>query len=180
MADTETKNQVNIGLRYLGTVGSTLFGVMGALALITPEQAQQLAAALHELSNSILTGYGALLKMWVILGPAGAIALTTLGIKSGGFKALGAKLLKMATNDVPAASPPSVGGLESLPPPSPQLDIAKAQAAIANARSAKDVLIAATIGLPSVQTIVADKTTADAAVSESVVAADVVKVVSTK
>lgn len=179
MADTETKNQINIGLRYLGTAGGTLFTVMGALALITPDQAQQLATALHELNQSILTGYGALVKMWVILGPVGIGIFTTLGIKSGGFKALGAKLLKMATADVPQAAPAPRPGLESALP-SPQADIAKAQAAIAGATSAKDVLIAATIGLPSVQTIVADKPTADAADSESVVAADEIKVVPAK
>lgn len=42
---------------------------------------------------------------------------------------------------------------------------------------AKQALIAATISLPEVQTIVADKKTADAAPSESVVAADAVSVV---
>lgn len=179
MADTGTKNQVNIGLRYLGTIATTLFTVLGAATLITPEQAQQLTVALHELNQSILTGYGALLKMWVILGPVGAAVLTTLGIKSGGFKALGAKLLKMATADVPQAA--SIGGAASVGlPGSVQEDVAKAQVAIANAATAKDVLVAATIGLPQVQAIVADKATADASPSESVVAADEVKVIPAK
>lgn len=44
------------------------------------------------------------------------------------------------------------------------------------AEDAKQALIAATIAQPSVQTIVTDKTTADAAPSESVVAADSVTI----
>lgn len=57
---------------------------------------------------------------------------------------------------------------------------------IANDRSqpqssdARQALIAATISLPEVQTIVTDKKTADAAPSESVVAAEAVSIVPTK
>lgn len=177
---TELQNKLGTLKRYGTTVGGTALFIMATLQWLTPAQIAELKAQADILNQSIVTGYGALTKMWLIAGPLAVGIAMKMGWNSSSMQALGSKLLKMATNDVPAAPPPIAGGFESLPPPSPQLDIAKAQAAIASATSAKDVLIAATIGLPSVQTIVADKTTADAAVSESVVAADVVKVVPAK
>ena len=146
MANGETQNQLNIALRYAGTSLGTLFTILGALQFIPPEKVHDLTTALQDLQTSVITGYGALLKMWVILGPAAIATLTALGIKSGSIQSLGAKLLSM-TKSGPAAE------------------------------QAKQVLIASTIALPEVQTIVTDKKTADAAPSESVVAADAVKVV---
>lgn len=156
----EQQNQVNIALRYAGTSLGTLFTLLGAVQFISPEQVAQLASASHDLSASIITGYGALLKMWVILGPLAVGGLTALGIKSGAAKAMGAKLLDMATAVKNSADTP-----------------AEARLAIANAADAKQVLIAATIALPEVKTIVTDSATAAAAPSNSVVPETSVKIV---
>jgi uncharacterized protein YjeT (DUF2065 family) len=170
-ADTESKNQIKISLRYLGTAGGTAATILGAISLITPDQAKDLVQQIHILSESALTMYGALLKMWVILGPAGVIVLGYFGVKSGSIKAMATKLLGIATNE---ASPQASEA---------QKAIVQATSTIAQDKTipasddAKQTLIAATIALPEVQTIVTDKKTAEAAPSESVVAAEAVKVI---
>lgn len=84
-----------------------------------------------------------------------------------------------------AALAPIYAGLRASQSASPTNQVAQVQA-IANdptqpaAQGAKQALIAATISLPEVQTIVADKETAAAAPSESVVAAEEVSVIPTK
>lgn len=84
-----------------------------------------------------------------------------------------------------AALAPIYAGLRASQSASPTNQVAQVQA-IANdptqpaAQDAKQALIAATISLPEVQTIVADKETAAAAPSESVVAAEEVSVIPTK
>lgn len=163
MADTESQNQFKIGLRYAGTSAATGATILAAFALITPDQAKDLVAQIHVFNDSVFTAYGALLKMWVILGPAAALALGYFGIKSGSVKGLISNLLTMAQAK---ASPGA----------------AAAQAAIVNAtgtiaqdktlpasETAKQTLIAATIALPEVQTIVTDRATAEKAPSTSVV-----------
>ncbi len=163
MADTESQNKLNIALRYAGTSAGTLFTIFGALQFVTPEQVAQLTAAVHDFNQSILSAYGALTKMWIILGPAAIIVLTKFGIKSGTVPELMAKLLRIATG---AASPEAAAA---------QKAIVQATAAIAQDKSipasddAKNTLIAATIALPEVQTIVTDKKTALASPSPSVV-----------
>lgn len=141
---TETKNQINVVLRVVGTSAGTLFTLLGAIQFLSPEQVAQLATASHDLSDSIITGYGALLKMWVILGPLALGGLGVAGFKSGSIKALGEKLLTLSHG------------------PSGEL--------------AKQSLIAATISLPSVQTIVTDKATADGAPSDAVIPTEKVKI----
>ncbi len=173
---TELQNKLGALKRYGTTAVGTALTIMAALQLLSPDQIAQLKAQADILNQSIVTGYGALTKMWIIAGPVAVGIAVKMGWNSSSLQALGSKLLKMATADVPQA--PSVGGLESVGAAgSAQADVAKAQVAIANATSAKDVLVAATIGLPQVQAIVTDKETADAIPSASVVAADAVKVV---
>lgn len=145
-ATTESKNQLNIALRYAGTSAGTLFTLLGAIQFLTPEQVAQLATASHDLSNSIITGYGALLKMWVILGPVVVGGLAVVGFKSGSIKSMGEKLLTLSHG-------PS-----------------------GNTELAKQSLIAATVSLPSVKTIVTDKETAAAAPSDAVIPEEKVKI----
>jgi hypothetical protein len=105
MADlTESKNQVNAGLRYAGASAGTLFTVLGALQFVTPEQVAELTTQIHILNDSLFTAYGALLKMWVILGPVMVGVLGYFGVKSSSVKAIGEKLRAIATG---AASPAS-------------------------------------------------------------------------
>ncbi len=172
----ELQNKLGTLKRYGTTAGATALTIMAALQLLSPEQIAELKAQADILNQSIVTGYGALTKMWIIAGPVAIGIAVKMGWNSSSMQALGSKLLKMATVDVPQA--PSVGGAASVGAAgSAQADVAQAQAAIANATTAKDVLVAATIGLPQVQAIVTDKATADAVPSASVVAADAVKVI---
>lgn len=147
MADTGTQNQLNAGLRYAGTSAGTLFGVLGALSLITPDQAHDLAAQVQILNQSILTAYGALLKMWVILGPVAVIVAGYFGVKSASVQALGAKLLKIVSHEAPPATP-AAGGLESISAP-PGASVADAQVTIAKATSATEVLAAVVAAAPA-------------------------------
>ena len=165
MADTETGNKLNAGLRYAGTSAATIFTMMGALAILSPDQIAQLSIAVHQLNDSILSAYGALTKMWVILGPIAALYLGKVGVQSSGVKAIAEKLLHIA------AGPASPAAVEA------QKAVIQVTSAIAQDKSipasaeATQALIAATIALPQVQTIVTDQKTADAAPSPSVVAA---------
>lgn len=129
-------DQLNVALRYIGTSLGTLFTIFGAMQFVTPDQVSQLTVAVHDFNQSILSAYGALTKMWIILGPVGVIILARLGVKSSSVQAMGQKLLSIA-----------IGG----------------------SKDAQNTLVAATIALPQVQTIVTDKETALASPSPSVV-----------
>jgi hypothetical protein len=96
---SEFQNKLNAGLRYTGTSAFTLFTILGVLSLITPEQLAELKTQIDVLGQSILTGYGALTKMWIILGPVGAGLMLKLGIQSSTVQALAQKLLGIAKND---------------------------------------------------------------------------------
>jgi hypothetical protein len=161
-----TDNTTKISLRYLGTSAATAFTIMGALSIVTPDQAQQLVAALHQLNDSIVSGYGALTKMWVILGPVAGVWLTRVGISSGTVQGLIANLLQKAQ----ASPSPEAAAAQKA--------IVQATSTIAQNKSlpanqdATNTLIAATIALPQVQTIVTDAKTAAASLSPSVVSSD--------
>lgn len=104
MADTESQNQLNAALRYGGTAVGTLFTIFGALQFISPEQVAQLTAAVHDFNQSILSAYGALTKMWVILGPVAIFWLGKVGVQSSSVKAIADKLLKIASGPAGPAS----------------------------------------------------------------------------
>ena len=108
MADpnlTEGKNQLNAALRYAGTGAATLFTVLGAIAIIPPEKVPELITALHQFNESILSAYGALTKMWIIIGPIAGIWLAKVGVQSSSVKSIGEKLMSIAKG---AASPAAV------------------------------------------------------------------------
>lgn len=97
-ADTEFGNKLNAALRYGGASAGTMIGVFGAMQFVTPEQAQELVVQVHVLNESVLTMYGALSKMMVILGPMGVVVAGYFGIKSSSVKELAGKLLRIAAN----------------------------------------------------------------------------------
>lgn len=149
---TDTQSKLNAGLRYGAASAGTIVTVLGGMSLISPDQAHDLIQQVQILNQSILTAYGALLHMGVILGPVAVIVAGYFGVKSvPDVKELASRLLRIAQN-------PATG----------------------SSKDATQALIAATIALPSVQTIVTDQKTADAAPSESVVAAEAVKIIPTK
>lgn len=98
MADTELSNKVNSGVRYSGTVLATTFTIMAALSLISPDQLVALKTNLETLKTSVVTGYGALVNMWIILGPVAIGVAAKLGWNSSGVQAMAGKLLTIAAN----------------------------------------------------------------------------------
>lgn len=160
---TESQNKLNSALRYAGTSAGTLFTIFGAMQFVTPEQVTQLAAAMHDFNDSVVSMYGALTKMWIILGPVAIFWLGKVGWNSSSAKALGDKLRAFATGP---ASPAAVEAQKA----AIQVTAAVAQdKSIPTSEEAKNTLVAATIALPEVQTIVTDTKTALASPSPSVV-----------
>lgn len=96
---TEFQNKLNAALRYGGSNAAMLFTVMGVFSLLTPDQIVSLKAQIDVLQQSILTAYGALTKMGVILGPVAAIWLAKVGYSSSTVQAMASKLLGIAKND---------------------------------------------------------------------------------
>lgn len=116
MANTELQNKMSAAKRYAGTAGATLLTVLGALSFLTPEQIAEVKTQVDVLNQSMITAYGALTKMWIILGPVGVAVAAKLGWNSSGVQALAGKLLDIAKNDdkakevlVTAAASPDIG-----------------------------------------------------------------------
>lgn len=104
MANTESGNKLNAALRYAGTAGGTLLAIAGAMSLLNQAQITDLKAQIDILNHSIITGYGALVEMWTILGPVGVVVLGYFGVKSSSVKGLAEKLLRIAANAADPAS----------------------------------------------------------------------------
>lgn len=116
MPNTELQNKLSAARRYAGTAGATLLTVLGALSFLTPEQIAEVKTQVDVLNQSIVTAYGALTKMWIILGPVGVAVAAKLGWNSSGVQALAGKLLDIAKTDdkakevlVTAAASPDIG-----------------------------------------------------------------------
>lgn len=104
-------NQVNTALRYLGSAGATAFTIMGALAIIPADSSKELITQLHILGDSLGTAYGALTKMWVILGPVAFIWLTKMGVNSSSVKGLLGKLTTIAQSSNPVTASQAQAGI---------------------------------------------------------------------
>lgn len=120
MANTELSNKLSSALRYGGTGAGMLFTLMAVFSLLSPEQVADLKAQVEILNGSIVTGYGALLKMWIILGPIAIGIAAKLGWNSSGVQAMAGKLLTIAANK---ADPKAID----------------AKVAIVNAAASKDI-----------------------------------------
>jgi hypothetical protein len=99
MANTELSNKLNSALRYGGAAAGTAFTLMSVISLLTPDQVVQLKANIETLKTSIITGYGALVNMWIILGPVAIGVAAKMGWNSSGVQAMARKLLSIAAND---------------------------------------------------------------------------------
>lgn len=98
MANTELSNKLNSALRYGGATAGTAFAFLALISILSPEQVAELKAQVEILNNSIITGYGALIKMWIILGPIAIGVAAKLGWNSSSVQAMAGKLLTIATN----------------------------------------------------------------------------------
>lgn len=96
---TELQNKLNSALRYGGSNVAMLVTIMGAFSILSPEQIAEIKTQIDLLQQSILTAYGALTKMGVILGPVAAFWLAKLGWNSSTVQSLAAKLLGIAKNE---------------------------------------------------------------------------------
>jgi hypothetical protein len=96
---TEFSNKLNSALRYGGTAAGTGFTLLAVLSLLSPDQVVQLKGDVETLKTSIITGYGALLNMWIVLGPVAIGVAAKLGWNSSGAQAMARKLLSIASND---------------------------------------------------------------------------------
>lgn len=120
MADTEFGNKLNAALRYGGTAAGTVMTIGAVLSILKPEQVVELKAQVEILNNSIFTAYGALMKMWLILGPIALYWLGKMGWDSSTVQSLAGKLLRIAAN---TADPKAM----------------EAKIAIVNAAASKDI-----------------------------------------
>jgi hypothetical protein len=133
------------------------------MSLVSADQLVSLKANLETLKTSIITGYGALVNMGIVLGPVLVVIMAKMGWDSSSVQAISRKLLGIATG------PAGPAAIEA------QNAVIQATAAVAMDKTlpksdeAKNTLVAATIALPEVQTIVTDAKTALAAGSSSVI-----------
>jgi hypothetical protein len=97
--NTELSNKLNSALRYGGTGAGMLFTMMAVFSLLSPDQVVALKANVETLKTSIVTGYGALVNMWIILGPVAIGVAAKLGWNSSSAQAMARKLLSIASND---------------------------------------------------------------------------------
>lgn len=144
---TELQNKFGALKRYGTTAAGTALTIMAALQLLSPDQIAQLKAQADILNQSIITGYGALTKMWIIAGPVAVGIAVKMGWNSSGVKAIGAKLLSMVAHEPPPAS--NAGGLESLQVSAAPVSVAAAQETISKATSATEVLAAVVAAAPA-------------------------------
>ena len=160
---TESRNKLNSALRYAGTSAATMFTIFGMMQFVTPEQVAQLTQAVHEFNDSVISAYGALTKMWIILGPIAVFWMGKLGWNSSSVQAIGEKLRAIATGP---ASPSAIEAQKVA------INVTAAVAldkTIPTSEEAKNALVQATIALPQVEQIISDKKTAVAAGSPSVI-----------
>lgn len=99
MASTELQNKFSALKRYGVTAGGTALTIMAVLQLLSPEQVTEIKAQAEILNQSIITGYGALTKMWIIAGPVAVGFAVKMGWNSSSVQALAGKLLGIAKND---------------------------------------------------------------------------------
>lgn len=82
----------------VGAHGVTALTVLAALGWISPEDANGIIAAVHQLNDGIVQTVGALGKLWIIIGPIAAVLLTRLGVKNETVQNVLANLTKLATS----------------------------------------------------------------------------------
>lgn len=157
-----TKAQVDAASRHAITIAGTAIAIFGLQAKgFDPAKVTAMIQALGPVINDIVTAIGAAGTLYAMLKASNSASPTN----------------QIASATATAKGPASPESLAA------QQGLINATSSIAQDKTlpkneeATQTLIAATIALPSVQTIVTDKTTADAAPSPSVVAADAVKIV---
>jgi len=161
---TEAQSKLGSVLRHGGTAAGTLFTLFGALQFVTPEQVAQLTAAVHDFNESIISAYGALTKMWVIIGPVGIYLIGKAGWNSASIKGISQKLMAIATGP---AGPAAIEAQKAV------IEVTTAVAldpAIPKSTEAKAALIDAVAAQPEVvgKISVTDKTLVDATNSSQV------------
>lgn len=92
--------QINAGLRHVYTASGTAITVLGALAVLPPDQVQPAIQAMHEAVDAATQFVGALAKLWPILGPVIIAFAAKSGFNAAGVKEQLASLLAKTQNNV--------------------------------------------------------------------------------
>lgn len=149
-------------LRYLLASLAPLLAVVGIVAL-SPQQIDKIIAVAQQVGVAV----GAITAFLGIVIP---LIMGAIGTRSATQSQQIKSVSEIANDPTQAQSAPAQQALVDATSAIAQNNV------LAKSEDAKQTLIAATIALPEVQTIVTDKATADAAPSESVVAADTVTI----
>lgn len=150
-----TQDQVNAASRHAISIAGTAFAIFGLQAKgITLDQVKQIITSLGTVVNDIVILAGTLGPLYALLKASHSASPTSQG----------ASLRATATGPAsPAAASAQGAIIEATSAIAQDTSIPKSQ-------EAADKLVALTIALPQVQTIVTDKKTAESSKSPSVVA----------
>ena len=79
---------VNSALRHVGTAGGTAVGIFATLGFLSPDNAQAVIVALHQMTDGLQQAFGGFSKIVVIVGPAFAALMAGFAAKSSTLKSL--------------------------------------------------------------------------------------------
>ena len=68
-----TSDQVNAGLRHLGTASVTAVTILGGLGVLSSDQLSSVIDALHQVTGGLEQVFGGVSKLVLVLGPIAAI-----------------------------------------------------------------------------------------------------------
>lgn len=92
---------VNSVLRHVGTSAATAVSIFVTLGYISPENAQEVLAATHQVMDGLQQVFGGLSKIAIILGPAAAAVTTWLAGRSSTVRATLARVAQLdAKNEI--------------------------------------------------------------------------------
>lgn len=125
--------QINAGMRHVYTASGTAITVLGALAVLPPDQVQPAIQAMHEAVDAATQFVGALAKLWPILGPVIIAFAAKSGFNAAGVKEQLASLLNKARSDTEVKNEVLNAVAESVPGVKAVVtDVATAQATPSN------------------------------------------------
>jgi hypothetical protein len=77
-----TSDQVNAGMKHVGTIGATVFTLAAAVGFIPQNQVADLTADFHEVVDGLTQAFGGFSKLALIIGPIAAIWFAKRAVNS--------------------------------------------------------------------------------------------------
>jgi hypothetical protein len=68
-----TADQVNAGLKHIGTAGATVATVAAVFGFIPQDKVTEITADLHQIADGLTNAFGGFSKLFMILGPIAAV-----------------------------------------------------------------------------------------------------------